>query len=76
MFPQIAAALGIDAGQITLMHRGKRVDPSQPFSMSGLMNNSEVEVVLKSNVLQMWYINPRHMHVADFLGYLKDCSVS
>ena len=50
VFPQIAAAFGVDAGQISLIHRGKRVEPSQPFSMSGLMNNSEVELVLKTNV--------------------------
>lgn len=51
VYPLIASSFGVDINQITLVHRGKAIDPGQPYIMSGLVNNSEVELILRTKVI-------------------------
>lgn len=46
LVPQIATAFGVEATEIALRHRGKPIDKSTPFSMSGLSNNTELDLAV------------------------------
>jgi hypothetical protein len=54
LYQLISTSFEIDSNSFVLHYRGKMLDKTTPFSMLGISNNVEIDIVLQSKVFTIY----------------------